>query len=340
MPRKFLPLLFQTYEADAMIVNAARIQKMMEAAGIAADGQVMLGVAQRNVLQNPGGATAPLQGRGRLAFRSALGKRQDNPLGVPGTGAAGQGTAGQDTTGTAGQGTADQGSTGQGTAGTGVAGQGAAGQGVTGQIGQNGQNGQIGTPTNNNPVATQLLLAPTFTPVQADVVLDTANMRLAFPVSQLDGEYILTIQTGAAKAQPPAAGAGEQQPAPAQPSESIKPPTAGGEAPKLEPSSTSAAGEPAEQTASSVPVGETPKPTGEAPKPAAGAATNGTSTITEPKVKREDSNKEATPGKGQVMITMREIKRMADMQTWGGQAPVTEMMSNYQKANNGTAKAR
>jgi hypothetical protein len=36
-------------------------------------------------------------------------------------------------------------------------------------------------------------LSPTFTPITATTVLDTTNNRIAVPVSQLDGEYILTI---------------------------------------------------------------------------------------------------------------------------------------------------
>ena len=46
----------------------------------------------------------------------------------------------------------------------------------------------------NGPAATQLLLAPTFTPIAANAVLDQINGRLAIPVSQLDGEYIITVQ--------------------------------------------------------------------------------------------------------------------------------------------------
>lgn len=46
----------------------------------------------------------------------------------------------------------------------------------------------------NNPAATQLLLAPTFTPIASNAVLDQINGRLAIPVSQLDGEYIITVQ--------------------------------------------------------------------------------------------------------------------------------------------------
>src|SRR5262245_52085309 len=170
MPSKFGTLL-NYLKANQFSVNAQRIQNMMMAAGIQPGGQVAIAVAQRGVLQNPGGATGQLSGptspapqrRGRDAFRQSLAERQ-----------------------------------------------------VQGQTGATGQTGttQAGTgTTGNNPVATQLLLAPTFTPIQADIVLDPVNMRVAFPVAAVDGEYILTMQTGAAQAQPQAQPAGEAQPA-------------------------------------------------------------------------------------------------------------------------------
>ncbi|KAF1973578.1 hypothetical protein BU23DRAFT_506685 [Bimuria novae-zelandiae CBS 107.79] len=249
------PNLNQQVTVIQMPLNAQRIASMMQAAGVQPDGQVTLGVAQRSVLGNPGGATANLgstgaapQKRGRYDVRTAIERR-------------------------------------------------------TGQ--QTGQ--QQGTPTTgNNPVATQLLLAPTFTPVQANVVLDTVNMRVAFPVSQVDGEYILTMQAG---------GAAAPQGAAPEPAGGAQPPAA------AEPSGAA-------------PAGEAPKPEGSA-KPEAG---NGTAPA-EPKMKRQDAPKDTNPAKGQVIITMREIQRMAEMQKWGGQAPITKMMSEYVQANNGTAKA-
>ncbi|KAF2121894.1 hypothetical protein BDV96DRAFT_133226 [Lophiotrema nucula] len=172
-------------------INAVRVQQMMQAMGVSADGQVQVGVAQRPVQQNPGGATGNLQGVGaptpqrrtRDEFRREVAERQV----APAMGA---------TTGT-----------GQTTPQTG------------GTIGTNPQTG--GTPTqpqNNNPAATQLLLAPTFTPIQNQAVLDPLNMRIAIPVSQVDGEFIITMQaaTGGTPAAPQAQA----------------PPTPAGEAPK------------------------------------------------------------------------------------------------------------
>ncbi|KAF2099806.1 hypothetical protein NA57DRAFT_37555, partial [Rhizodiscina lignyota] len=55
-----------------------------------------------------------------------------------------------------------------------------------------------------NPAATQLLLSPTFTPIANNALFDPLNMRIAVPVSQLDGEYIITVQmqSGQSQAQP------------------------------------------------------------------------------------------------------------------------------------------
>jgi hypothetical protein len=45
-----------------------------------------------------------------------------------------------------------------------------------------------------NPAATQLLLAPTFATISSTTVIDAANGRIAAPVSQVDGEFIITMQ--------------------------------------------------------------------------------------------------------------------------------------------------
>ena len=214
---------------------------MMQAMGVPPTGQVAIAVAQRSVLQNPGGATGNLGGAatqrrnlGRSEFRRQI---------------------------------------------------------------------QAGTPTNgNNPVATQLLLAPTFTPVQANAVLDQANMRIAVPVRQVDGEYILTMQVmgGVQAAQPAPAAAGESQT-----------PTA--EAPAA---SSSAAAELSAGNST-----ETAKP--EAAKPERRADES------------KDSYGETKPPQGAVIMSMKHVDTMADFMTWGGQVAVTKMMSEYVKAQTG-----
>ncbi|CBX98197.1 hypothetical protein IAQ61_010296 [Plenodomus lingam] len=150
------PDLNQQVTVIQMPINAVRIQKMMQTMGVPPTGQVAIAVAQRGVLQNPGGATGNLGGAAAGA-RARRGETRDEFRKK-------------------------------------VARQVQAGQ--SGQTGQNGQTGQqTGTATTgNNPVAVSLLLAPTFTPIQADAQLDQANMRIAVPVPQVDGEYILVMQ--------------------------------------------------------------------------------------------------------------------------------------------------
>jgi X-X-X-Leu-X-X-Gly heptad repeat protein len=286
----------------------------MQAAGIQPGGQVALSVAQRGVLGNPGGATgnlggaaAPIQRRGGAAFRRQV------QAGIP------QAQAG------------------------------------TPQL-------QGGTPTNgNNPVATQLLLAPTFTPIQADVVLDTVNMRVAFPVSAVDGEFLITMQTGAPQAQAPQAapegqgqtpaapqGQGQTPPTPQQ-TEGLQTPTPEGQTPPAGEATPTEGARPTEsQTPEARPAGEV-APAGESrptesqnPEPPR-AAGNGTVSATEGEKKAERRQEKKAPAigdkapQGQVYLTMKEVNQMADLMQWGGQAPISQMMTDYVKANNGTS---
>lgn len=302
--------------------------------GVPPTGQVAISVAQRGVLQNPGGATGQLQGVGaptqkrglsRDNFRKEIAARQIN------TGDANSG----------------------------------------------------GTPTNNNPVATQLLLSPTFTPVQANAVLDQANMRIAVPVRQVDGEYILVMQMMGAAAQAAPQAAGEAAPAaPAPAAESTPRPAAG-----AEPAAASASAEPAAE-ASPAAAGESAKPAAESGKPTEGetgkpagepatpasesskptetessktaesdsskpttdpanppssadssASASASPAATKPS-RRQSSDKKDKYGQpeapaGAVMMSMKDIDTMAAMVTWGGQAPITQMMNEYVKAQTG-----
>jgi hypothetical protein len=252
--------------------------------GIPANGQVAIAVAQRGVLQNPGGATGNLGGaaagvarRGLDGFRKEF-KRQ--VLSGQGQAAQGQATQGQATQGQATQGQATQGQAGQIQAGQAQAGQAQAGQTQVGQA-QAGQ-AVAGTPTNNqNPVAAKLLLAPTFTPIAATAVLDQTNMRVAIPVRQVDGEFILTMQDmGLVAAVQPAAAAA----APA-------------------------------------------------------AAANGTAPAVLAPAKRQDSNTDkygqVKPAQNAVIMTMKMVDDMVNAVTWGGQPGITQMMSEYVKAQTG-----
>lgn len=263
----------------------------MQAMGVPPTGQVAIGIAQRSVLQNPGGATAQLQGLGtkrgvsRDNFRREIAARQNT-----------------------------------------------------------------GTQTsNNNPVAAQLLLAPTFTPVQAAAVLDQANMRIAVPVSQVDGEYILVMQMMGASAQAAAA------PAAAQPAAAPAAAAPAAAAPAAEATAAPAA------PAAAAPAAEAPKPAAEAPKPAseassvlAPAASSSTKTESSaapaaaassslaPKPERRQEAAPATDKYGlpvaplgACIMTMKQIDEMVASVQWAGQAPITQMMNDYVKAQTG-----
>jgi hypothetical protein len=263
----------------------------MQAMGIPANGQVAVAVAQRGVLQNPGGATGNLGGaaagvarRGLDGFRKEF-KRQ--VLGGQGQAAQVQAAQVQAAQGQAAQGQAAQGQATQGQVTQGQAGQIQAGQAQAGQaqVGQ-AQAGQAvaGTPTNNqNPVAAKLLLAPTFTPIAATAVLDQTNMRVAIPVRQVDGEFILTMQDmGLVAAVQPAAAAAAAAPA---------------------------------------------------------AAANGTAPAVLAPAKRQDSNTDkygqVKPAQNAVIMTMKMVDDMVNAVTWGGQPGITQMMSEYVKAQTG-----
>jgi hypothetical protein len=283
---------------------------MMQDMGVPATGSVAIGVAQRGVLQNPGGATGNLGGaatarRGvtRDEFRREVARQVQATQPQATQPQAGQTQAGQQQTGQqtgqqSGQQTDQQ--TGQQATGQ------QTGQQQTGQ--QTGQQAtgqqQAGTPTTgNNPVASQLLLAPTFTPIQANAVLDQTNMRIAVPVRQVDGEYILTMQVMGGSGAPPAAAApsSSQTPTAAEAPQSSASPSASAESGQLS------------------------------------TASNGTETAKSER--RQESTKDkygdAVPPQGAVIMTMKMIDQMAQTVLWGGQAPITQIMSEYVKAQTG-----
>jgi hypothetical protein len=317
--------------------------------GVPPTGQVAIAVAQRGVLQNPGGATGNLGGAaagiatrsfGRSGFRKEVARQVKGAQGQAGQAQAGQTQVGQAQVGQAqvgqaqvgqaqagqaqtgqtqaGQAQAGQQQTGQQQAGQQQAGQQQTGQQQTGQqqAGQQqaGQQ-QAGTPTNNNPVAQKLLLAPTFTPIAANAVLDQTNMRIAIPVRQVDGEYILTMQKmGAVQQIQPAAGATPAEGQTATPSA----------APKAETSAAAAEpGKASNGTESAAPKPESAKkPEGEK-KPE----------------RRQESGKDKygndKPPQGAIIMTMKMIDDMVDSYNWAGQAAITKMMSEYVKAQTG-----
>ncbi|KAH5279897.1 hypothetical protein HBI70_080940 [Parastagonospora nodorum] len=323
------PSLNQQVTVIQMPINAVRIQKMMQAMGVPPTGQVAIAVAQRGVLQNPGGATGNLGGAtaavgaatrrnlGRRHFRTEVARQVQGQTGAI---IAGQAPTGQTQTG--------QTQTGQTQTGQTQTGQTQTGQTQTGQQQQAGQV-QAGTPTNNNPVAQKLLLSPTFVPVAANAVLDQTNMRIAIPVRQVDGEYILTMQKmnsvqqaqpaqGQAQAQLPTAAEGQTPTAEtgARPAES-KAPTAG-EGLRANEGLRNGT-EPARPAAEKKPEGEK--------KPE----------------RRQESSKDkygnVKAPQGSIIMTMKMIDDMVDAVNWGGQAAITKMMSEYTKQNTGTEAA-
>lgn len=251
--------------------------------GVPPTGSVAIAVAQRSVLQNPGGATGSLggaattrRGLSRTEFRKEIARQ------VQGT-----------------------------------------------------------TPTTNqpNPVAAQLLLAPTFTPVQAEAVLDMSNMRIAIPVRQIDGEYILTMQVmgGAAGAAGAAAPAGAATPPTGSTATPAEAPAGSSPAPSTESPSTAA---PATESSAATPKAS------EAEKPTLQAPTNGTESAapqsakpeaTKPERRQDNKDKygDVKAPLGSVIMTMKQIDIMAEMDMWGGQVPISKMMNDYVKAQTG-----
>jgi hypothetical protein len=192
------------------------------------------------------------------------------------------------------------------------------------------QGQQGGTPTTNNPVATQLLLNPTFTPIQANAVIDPLNMRIAIPVGQVDGEFIITMQNAGAARQPEAAA--PQQPAEGQGQgqEPGQQPAAEGETPSANGTATAAEAAPAEASSSeSASASASAAPTEGEAQPAENAAAK-------PAERRQEAEGEAQPPTGAIFITMKEVNKMVELLQWGGQAPIGQMMTDYVKANNGT----
>jgi hypothetical protein len=144
-------------------------------------------------------------------------------------------------------------------------------------------------------------------------------MRIAIPVRQIDGEFILTMQKmNGVQAIQPAAGQGQT------------PTAVEGQAPKAETSARPAAAE----------IGKLP-----------GASNSTESATREPAKKpelepakkterRQESNKDKygneKPPQGAIIMTMKMIDDMAAAVTWGGQAAITQMMSQYVKAQTGS----
>lgn len=317
-------------------INPQRLQAIAQGMGAGAQTNVRLAVAQRGILTNPGGA------QGNIGGLPGQKKRQNTPQASPPLN--GQ----QPPPPQNGQQPPQNGQqppqNGQ-------------------QPPQNGQinNGQGGTGTiNNNPAATSLLLSPTFTPIQANAVLDTMQGRLAIPVSQIDGEYIITVamsgaggqqggqgqlqngqqgqlQNGQQGAQPiqgelqgppqPRPSQGLREPAPrpitGEPQGVAQPRPQEGAA--REPAGAPIAGEPARPTGepalAAPPAREPLPPAAAAPAPPAARPATG-SFVT----KRQLPPLPQSQADGSVLVSMEWINYMADIQRQGGATNVGAMM--------------
>ncbi|CZS96175.1 uncharacterized protein RCO7_05025 [Rhynchosporium graminicola] len=136
-------------------LNMDRVMSMATAMGVGADGAVALGVAQRSILMNPGGAT-----------NIASNKRQNSNTNSNAKSSTDSNTDGNENSNT--------------------------NSNANGNINSN-TNSNSNNNINNNPVAAQLLLSPTFAPITARAVIDQANGRVAIPVNNINGEFILTM---------------------------------------------------------------------------------------------------------------------------------------------------
>ena len=172
--------------------------------GVGMNASVSLGVAQRGVLQNPGGATqgglSPQpQKRQKRATTSSKSTRAaastkistSTAIGTEATSTV-EGVSASNAEATSSSGVSAESAPAEAAPPESAPSSGspAAADAAPTEPASNPQPANIPPP---NPAATQLLLSPTFTPITATTVLDTTNNRIAVPVSQLDGEYILTI---------------------------------------------------------------------------------------------------------------------------------------------------
>ncbi|EKD19097.1 hypothetical protein MBM_02334 [Drepanopeziza brunnea f. sp. 'multigermtubi' MB_m1] len=221
-------------------LNMQRVMAMAQQMGVGPNDAVVIGVAQRTVLQNPGGATGNLspQRRRRVRRAASSGKEESQDAEAPtivvadstetaanspesmngtsdsyqmvptdgGSPASADGTTPMD--GASNTGTNDTGSSPSATSSpsTGSSTNGGTNGGSNGGSNNGGTNGGTNT-SPQSPAAAQLLLSPTFTPITSPTTLDPLNGRVMTVVNQIDGEFILTMQLSAGQAASEAGGA-------------------------------------------------------------------------------------------------------------------------------------
>ncbi|KAG4441954.1 hypothetical protein IFR05_002573 [Cadophora sp. M221] len=208
------PNLNQMTSVIQMPLNMQRVMAMAAQMGVGANEAIVIGISQRTVQQNPGGATGNLSPNRRVR-RQAASMRASRPARsstIPPasaeTGTSDPATdpttdpttdpvptsdpaapASNDTATDTGSPTAsaDSGTpTDPGSATTPTP------DGTT--------SGNSGSTQSNNPAATQLLLNPTFQAVNGPTAFDPASGRVMVAVNQINGEFILTMQRSTAGA--------------------------------------------------------------------------------------------------------------------------------------------
>ncbi|TDZ37497.1 Protein piccolo [Colletotrichum spinosum] len=330
-----------------MPLNVDRLMAMAMRAGASPQSSITLGIAQRPVLQNPGGATGGLQ--------APRVKRQNQNQDVN-------------------NGTSNGGpNTGNGN-GAGAVGGAAPAAGQNPQNGGNNNNppqGQNPQPNQGGPTipaATQLLLAQTFSPINAQVLLDRENARIAVPVNQIDGEFILTMMVGGTpvgtQPQPPApqqgqpgAGGGitgqpqagtQPQPQPQAPRPAAPPPPpqqpAAAEPQQPRPAPPAAQPQPQQPQQQPQPQPQPQQPaqtqpqgpptgggiTGNQPGPGGGAITGGKPNAPPPgRPARRQEEQAAPPPGGGFEMKMSDLMAMAETRKNGGVMATWEMMTNF-----------
>jgi hypothetical protein len=195
-----------------------------------------------------------------------------------------------------------------------------------------------GASATSNPAATKLLLSPTFTPINANLVLDQTNSRLAIAVPQIDGEYILTVQlvSGNAIASNGTIGSmSAAAPLPTSSAVSVASPPAPAVA-------ASAAPTPASPQASSAPTSAVPVPVFPAPSISISVPAAGTpSGVPVGRFYRRQVAPLAAPAAANappasasgLVVSMNWVISQANIQTQGLAVNVGAMMAEYASAN-------
>ncbi|KAI1851558.1 hypothetical protein JX266_003020 [Neoarthrinium moseri] len=159
-------------------LNAQRIMAMAKQMGAQANSAIALGVAQRAVLQNPGGSSVQNLNRKRQEGTNTTSTAIDSAKPTESKAASSSSTVTESLS------TAGDAST--STSSTNAAATSAAPD----------KQQPASSPTEAQatiPAATQLLLSPTFSPLSGQPLIDGQNSRIAVPVSQIDGEFIVTM---------------------------------------------------------------------------------------------------------------------------------------------------